>query len=288
MTAQNALNRKDNRRFSSTTPASFVVTPPDGARRLRETVNLRHGERFRLSYLPGPGDVYGTFQHWRENRLDPRVPTVAYSTMFYEFCAQVGAEAQILTSTVAGEPPDSAFRFDHVDWTPWRSDLGTRARRLRSAARCVVLLGEFKPHVIVVASDMEPLYVGMLGCVGAPVVLSMHNTFWPMGAAPHSFKSRIKRRILRAAYSNVRAAICTSAECERQLRATQDGRELQTFVHAPQPVALRDQSPGGPPRRLAYAGRIEPEKGVFDLLRSFDDIAGDFPETELVFCGEGG
>lgn len=38
---------------------------------------------------------------------------------------------------------------------------------------------------------------------------------------------------------------------------------------------------------LLFAGRIEREKGVFDLLEAFTFLRQDFPEMRMVFCGVG-
>lgn len=281
-------SRTEYFRERSLAPREFVITPPEAAARLRAVSGTARGERFRIAYIPGPGDVYGTYLHWRNDRLDPRAQIVAYSTMFYEFCTQVEADGQILTASIVADADQGPFTFDKVDWRPWRADVSTRMRRFNYALQCVRRIGVRKPHAVIVASDMDYAYLPLLRHAGAPLILSMHNTLWPARRRPRSFKSRLKRFLLKASASTLRAAICTSAECERQLMELLPRRAPPTFVHAPQPIARRTQPFGDAARRLVYAGRIEGEKGVFDLLDAFEKLALSHASLELKFCGEGG
>src|SRR5487761_793544 len=45
----------------------------------------------RLMFVSGPGDVAGTYRHWREGRDDPSQVNVAYSRQFFDVCREYGA-----------------------------------------------------------------------------------------------------------------------------------------------------------------------------------------------------
>ncbi|MCC6463356.1 MAG: glycosyltransferase family 4 protein [Saprospiraceae bacterium] len=49
----------------------------------------------------------------------------------------------------------------------------------------------------------------------------------------------------------------------------------------------RQRSQRQHPKRLAYAGRLQPGKNVDLVLRLFEDVAGQYPELELHIAGEG-
>ena len=53
--------------------------------------------RLRLVYAAGPGDVVGTFRHWKEGRDDPSQVAITYSGQFYELCRELGAEALVVS-----------------------------------------------------------------------------------------------------------------------------------------------------------------------------------------------
>src|SRR6188508_639513 len=51
----------------------------------------------RIVYAAGPGDVVGTFRHWKEGRDDPSQVAVTYSGQFYDLCREIGAQAYVIS-----------------------------------------------------------------------------------------------------------------------------------------------------------------------------------------------
>lgn len=51
----------------------------------------------RILYVPGPGDVRGSFLHWSDGRNDPSIISIAYSQQVYELLGRIGAELVTLT-----------------------------------------------------------------------------------------------------------------------------------------------------------------------------------------------
>ncbi|MEO1242191.1 MAG: glycosyltransferase family 4 protein [Pseudomonadota bacterium] len=275
-----------------TTSIESVLRLPDtAASDLRNALGLAQDASLRISYLPGPGDLHTTYQHWKQREFDPRVPSVAYSTMFFEVCKSLRAQGQVVTRAEATQPPikDENFLFFTVPYKVGGGGLGYHLGRQRYATACLEAVRAFKPHIAVVASDLEPRHLSVIKRSDAKIVYSMHNTFWPMGEAHLSLKKRLANTLAKRSLTAIDAAICTSHECERQLQSL-SASALQTFVETPQQIERTTRANGprkGPATRLLYLGRIEEPKGVFDLLDSFEVLFQSRPGLRLSYLGAG-
>lgn len=116
----------------------------------------------------------------------------------------------------------------------------------------------------------------------------MHSAFWPMGQTHQGgWKSFVKRALHRFYLRNLNGAICTSEECRRQLKQVV-GADIEARVEQPAlafSVAQYRQSDAA--RRLIFVGRIEENKGVFQLLEAFDKLAETRKGLSLTFVGDG-
>jgi glycogen synthase len=69
----------------------------------------------RIVYAAGPGDVLGSFQHWKDGRAYPAEVSVTYSEQFYEVAQDLGAEVYVISSHgVPGEQREGGFRIEHA------------------------------------------------------------------------------------------------------------------------------------------------------------------------------
>lgn len=275
----------------TTSIESVLRLPDDATSDLRSALGLAQDAPLRISYLPGPGDLHTTYQYWKKREFDPRVPSVAYSTMFFEVCKSLKAQGQVITRSEATQPPikDENFLFFTVPYKVGASGLSYHLGRQRYAAACLEAVQAFKPHIAVVASDLEPRHLSVIKRSGAKIVYSMHNTFWPMGEPHLSLKKRLTNALTKQSLTAINAAICTSHECERQLQSL-SANPLPTFVETPQQIerTTRSDTPRkGPATQLLYLGRIEEPKGVFDLLDSFEELFRSRPELRLNYLGAG-
>ncbi len=264
--------------------------PADAPARLRRSLGLEPDAPLRIAYLPGPGDVYGTYKHWREGRHDPRVPSITYSTQFYEFCQSGQCEGMLITQAAEPTPTmtDGDFTFAKVVYQAGSGAAGYFASRYAYAQACIKALAPFKPHVAVIASDFDWQYLPLAKRVADRLILTVHNTRWPMGAKGLSPRQKLLNAGYRLAMRSVDGAVNTSHECERQL-LTLTRPDLPSFVAVPQqPEPIEAAPRTGPARNLLFLGRLEANKGVFDLLDAFCTLRETHPDLRLVFAGGGG
>lgn len=274
--------------FMAVVREEFVRLPEGAAAAARARLGLAASAVLRIAYVAGPGDAAGTFEHWARGAQDPRVPVVTYSSMFYELIDKLGAEALILTEP-AGQPavPDARFRFVQTPRLRPKGFLAWHMANFRFARAVLRQIARFQPHVVVVGTD-APIWVFRGVGRRVKLVLTAHNTFWPMGRRSSSARARVKAFCVGAALAPVASAVCTSQECARQVAALAGGPE-RLFVEIPQ-VAAAFQGGGRTrkvARKLLFLGRIEENKGVFDLLAAFASLADEFADLRLDFAGSG-
>lgn len=268
------------------------VLPDDAADALKFRLGLVKDDPLRIAFFGGPGDVVGTFEQWRAGKHDRRTPVIAYSEMFYSLASDLNAEALILCENA---PPSDlehpGFTFEHV---PRRHPKGRVAHYRAERKFCRTALEKtrrFKPHITVLGGDAPNALINSL-VLSTRVVLSVHNAFWSMGRRPTNVRSRMKLALKAQALRRVHGAVCTSEECARQARTLgvpQDNCTVEIPQVLPRYVTGSSfEAPrAGPVRQLVFLGRIEPEKGVFDLLQAFRTVASQTPELTLHIAGTG-
>lgn len=265
-----------------------VVTPEDAPAVLRRRLCLSADEEVRIAYVPGPGDVVGTFGHWLEGRHDPRVPVIAYSTMFYTLVEKLDAKALVVTqvdSTPETEHP--RFRFAHVPRNQRSGPIGYRVGKVVQAVHLARTLSAYRPHVVVVSTDAPALLLRLLSR-RVRIVLSMHNTFWPRGRRRHDALTRIGHRLIAAGLNRVAGAVCVSEEGRAQFLMLHP--HARNVLVSTMQIVGRDLKPirrAEAVRTLLYLGRIEVNKGVFDLITAFERVSEAFPESWLELAGSG-
>lgn len=277
------------------TPADIVIVPDAAGEHLRTALGLEVGAELRISYICGPGDVRGTFDHWRLGRFDPRVPSVAYSTMFYTLCDKLGAQAQLVMRSDEAAAPErlGAFRFDRVRGRREAGRIGYRVAEAAYAKASAKVLADFQPHLAVIASDFPQHGLPPIRSMGPRLILSIHNSFWSMGATNRSLRERVKHSLTARLLRAVDAALCTSAECARQFSHLA-GAQTPTFVEIPQQrsswkFAVEQASkPRSEGRLLLFLGRVENDKGVFDLIDAFKRLRARHRDIVLRIAGDGG
>lgn len=282
-------------------PRDCVVTGPAPAETFAARLGLAPGQTPRIAFVAGPGDVIGTWRHWSRGAFDPRVPVLPYSAMFFSLVEALGAEALVLSEVggpeasgpdTSGHAPGTAsangpIRFAHTPRDRSGRRFGFLARETGFSRRVARQLRDFAPHVVLIGTD-APLPLFAMLPRQARVVLTAHNTFWPMGRRDRSPKARLRQAATAFSLRRVASAICTSEECRRQVGRLR-GSDRSLFVETPQ-VERRFLGPVPPrttARRLLFAGRLEPEKGIFDLLEAFKALAPRFPDATLAFAGAG-
>lgn len=267
-----------------------VVIPSDARGLVRQGLGIAADAKLRIAYVAGPGDACGTFDYWARGLHDPRTPVVAYSSMFYSVVAGIDATALILIEQdKQPSSPDPSFQFIYTPHRRGRRGLGYRIDQFAFSTSVLRHLRDFRPDVIIVGTDAPNRLIRNLP-PARRIILTAHNSFWPMGHRPDTLRARLRLWSSKRALQRIDLAVNTSGECAFQVAALGGPSGVRSFTEIPQVLETfypKAVEPRPVAQSLLYLGRIEANKGIFDLLAAFTGLAKDHPDLRLGFAGAG-
>jgi glycosyltransferase involved in cell wall biosynthesis len=252
------------------------------------------GRPLRLLYAAGPGDVLGTYGHWREGRDDPSQVSRTYSGQFYDVCRELGARACVIASCpTPGSLRDGPFTLRHRR-VPFQDGPGP-LYHLGQVWAGLRLLGSALASradvAVVVNGSAHWFALTLLPWFGVRVVPSLHCVLWPASRPPAGVRRLVAALDARFFARSAAAVLSASGDITRQLDEVTRGRHGPVFEFLPTYPAgsfEAGEPPAGKPFRVLFAGRVEGDKGVFDLLavaKRFADVGRTDIEFDL--CGSG-
>ena len=249
----------------------------------------------RLFYSAGPGDVLGTFHHWLSGQEDPAQTHVTYSSQFFDLCRELGAPGLVVSyHAKRGKYQAERLIVEHLP-IPYRARSGLlwHFGQVLYGLMLLVRAVRFRADIAILSEGTHWFMLGLFRLFGIHVVPNLLCVLHTKYRTP----SRINRILLRMARpifrSRALAILSMSHDITRQIRAITGPahrpileflplyrREL--FAQITPPPADRQ------PFRVFYAGRVERDKGVFDLLQIASELreAGRH-DIEFDLCGGG-
>lgn len=250
----------------------------------------------RILYAAGPGDVIGTYHHWKAGRDDPAQVAVTYSSQFFDLCRQLGAAGYAISYHARKQRVvDDQLIVEHRPHL-WQKGggLGYHLGQLWYGLRLAVTARRFGADLAIVSDGTHWFALGLMRWLGVRVVPSLHCVLWRKNNPPTGVLARLIRGLNRRFFRRrADAVLCVSNDIAEQVRPMLNGRPTPILNFLP---TYRRESfgdgfgppPAATPFRVFFAGRMERNKGVFDLLeiaRRFD-IEGH-QDIEFDLCGEG-
>ena len=258
----------------------------------------RDGRRLRILYALGPGDAVHTYREWKEGRDVTAETSITFSSQFFDYCLQTGTEAFAVSShprkdvvreglfVVENRPKlfaNSDGALYHLSQLHYAVSIVWTALRHRVDA---AIVDSGTTHWFLLA----PLRIARI-----PVIASMHNALWAPGFPPSRPARRLLLWLTGWFWRHIaQATICISPECERQVRTVAGKPRGRVFQHRAQfrPSLFESVAPGPPhelrPFRILFVGRVEENKGVFDLVAMADRLNALLPgQFEWHVCGHG-
>ncbi len=217
--------------------------------------------------------------------------SVTYSGQFLDVCKSLDADALVISSCRQnGTVKDGPFELKHVPRLfPNARGLFYHIAEILYGIRLMAAAVHFRADYVVVADGSTHWFaLCLLPSRRYRTIATVHCMLWLPFKPASSLVRRMNKRFFRR---HAHAVMSASEEITKQI--------VQTARGEPRPIAgflptyrrgtfSRDASPPGTPFKVLFAGRVEADKGVFDLL----DIARTFvvsPERKIEFdvCGEG-
>lgn len=250
----------------------------------------------RVLYAAGPGNVLGTYSYWRKGEDDPSQFAITYSSQFYDACRDLQAEGYVISSCEEKKYlRDGNYTLEH------------RPKPLRNASGLLYHLGQiwyglgliataiaWRANVAIVADGTTHWFVlSLLSFLGVQAVPSLHCT--PMRKfGPQRKIDQLLSRLNRHFFAKSCTAIMSiSDDIDKQLANLTGGKTKcivqfkPTYRHTE--FATVKQPDGEHSRfRVLFVGRVEANKGVFDLVEIAKRFAA-LGRKDITFdiCGTG-
>ena len=257
-------------------------------------------KKLRIAYLSGPSDAPAVFREW-SGEQNAEYFGSNYMKQFLQTSAELDAETYVITN-LPGEysfrhlgqfifenrpPPSSAKGIrHHLSFFPW-------------FVRLTPKIFQFKPDVIVVTMYEHYWFLWFFfRWFGIPMIPSFHGLLWPKYAVRKS-SLRVLWQLNRwLVLRYMKVMIVTSNDIARQLQellGKRDSSRIEFVRHFPtySPSQFAHVSPPTsaprPPFKVFFAGRIETNKGVYDLVEVARRLeANRKGEFHFDICGDGG
>ncbi len=253
-------------------------------------------KKLRILYAAGPGDVIGTYNYWLEGNDDPSEVSDTYSGQFFQVCRDLDAQAYIISSHKERKfLQDRQFLLEHRPiGLQSSSGLLYHWSQLWYGLRLIASAIRFQADVVVVMNGTTHWFVlSLLPLLGIAVIPSIHCTLWRK-YLPQRKPEKLILRLSRQLFTRGCTAILTvSDDIAQQIAQITNGqhqkiarfsptyrRELFANIMPPNQKRI--------PFRVLFVGRIEADKGVFDLLEMAKRLE-DLGRQDIVFdiCGTG-
>src|SRR3954468_4332854 len=125
-------------------------------------------------------------------------------------------------------------------------------------------------HVSGGAFWREAAFMAAARATGCPILLHLHGT---------GFDGRIAWFIQRAA--------ATVVPCESMRTWVKSGVRSADVVVVPPPVAISVSEVPSKPNLVVFLGRLEADKGIYDLLDALAGVRASLPDVRLACAGDG-
>ncbi|MDJ0615308.1 MAG: glycosyltransferase family 4 protein [Calothrix sp. MO_192.B10] len=253
-------------------------------------------KKLRILYAPGPGNIIETYKHWTKDEDDPSQVAVTYSSQFYEVCDALDAQGYAIASPI-GEAQflhDKRFQIRHLP-TPLRQAPGLlyHLGLLQYELQLIATTLSFRANVAVVGDGRIHWFILLLlHWLGVKVIPSLHCVLW----CKYLKQSKTQRLLLKLnqhLFTNCAAILTASDDIAKQVIQITGGLHPPIVPFLPHYRRSEFAEIGKPdeqrsPFRVLFAGRIESNKGVFELL----EIAKRFTsegrhDIKFDICGKG-
>ncbi|MEO5881841.1 MAG: glycosyltransferase family 4 protein [Caldimonas sp.] len=245
----------------------------------------------------GPGDVVKAFRDWTGGVRTMSETSITFSSQEFDFFARHDIPFWVISSHPRTERlSDGANRIENRPRVTSKPVSGLTFHVVQLLYALSLLLSAIRfraTHAIIDSGTTHWFTLSLFRLAGIEPHPNFHNVYWPVGHEP---RGAVKRAILRldgfVFRHSVRAVLGVSPECGQQAGLMSGGAtqfvdyriqfEIGDFGTLPPPVLSL-------PMRIMFAGRVEENKGVFDILTICELLSARRPNG-FVFdiCGSGG
>ena len=249
----------------------------------------------RLFAALGPGDIVGVQRQHLSGAMVASETSVTFSGQLFAYCRARGIEALFTSRTPTIDslhaPPVTLINVPRK----WDGASGLRFHLGRAlyAFRLARMARAFQADLALIDSGSAHYFaLAIFHLLGVPVAVNLHNVRWPQGFEPRGIVGRAIRALDSWFYRRVAVGVLgCSPECGVQARCDgASGLRFYEWSGQFQRAGFATVAHGQPgnPFRVLFAGRIERNKGVFDLIAISRLLRQQCPvPVNIEICGDG-
>lgn len=250
----------------------------------------------RILYAVGPEDVIEAYHYWLKDEDAPSQFSVTLSSQFYEVCKTIDAKGYVIAQSHKPEfIQDERFLVERRQVPlPNASGILYHLRQTWYAFSLLVSTIRFRANVVIADSGTTDwFFLSVFSWLGVKVIPSLHCTMW------NNYRSlrlvdKITLALSRSLFaSQCKAILVASQDIAEQVSQLTAGKHQPIFpffyaYRSKDFANIPEPSPHFEPFRVLFAGRIESNKGVFDILEIAQRFATE-GKKHIVFdiCGTG-
>ena len=260
----------------------------------KQLKRIKSKRQFNILYVEGPGDVVESFKRWNNQDDVLSETSRTYSGQFFDFCKSKDLFAYVLSyHGIAKHTSTDQFWVENKAKVLQGRGARFHLSQILYGLRIVVTALRYRPNVVLITSGVTYWFIlSPLKLVGIKVVAQLHNSLWPAGFQPVKFSKRLLLKLDGWFFRHIAfAALCISPEVERQINSISGHGYCSMyqfrgqFNRADFSSCLLTQEHGKLPFKVVFAGRIERNKGVFDIVEMAEQLRQEGIEFDI--CGSG-
>jgi glycogen synthase len=255
---------------------------------------FKHTKPIDAIYVEGPGNIVESLTRWYNKQDFISETSLTFSGQVFDFFKN----NHFNSLAISHFPENKHVEFENFSAfsKPKMMLGGSLGYHLSQFVYGLYLIGvclKYRPKYLHITNGVTHWFVlAPLKLLGIKIFPQFHNTFWAKGFPP---SSKIKHLLLKLdawfLTHIADAAICCSPEIKRQIEEITHNENCPTFVFKAQFYRENFENTLPPPAHdtkpfvVIFAGRIERNKGVFDIL----SMGQQLQDEDVLFhiCGGG-
>lgn len=253
------------------------------------------GKKYDVMYIEGPGDIVESFCRW-SNKEDLLTETSrTYSGQLFDFCSEKKLKAYIVSFHHKKRVKvTSNLYVENRPKTIFGKGVLYHLSQVVYGLKIVILALRHRPKYLDVTSGVTYWFMlSPLKLFGIKIIPHMHNCLWPPGFPPTGLIRQVLSKLDGWFFRRIATmSICVSPAIQQQIElvAGEGSRPVYQF----RPLFYRKDFKSTPlpiphnkkPFKIVFAGRVERNKGVFDLLEIAEQLKGE--DVIIEINGDGG
>jgi glycogen synthase len=249
-------------------------------------------KRIRFAYLSGPVNALSVYEAWEKGAQLEYFGT-SYLIQFYQACANNAAEGYVITTLPESYSYQQVGNFV-IENRPTPSGLKGLFYHLGSCIwilKIVPKMIRFRPNVLIITAGHNYwVFLSILKLFGIVIIPAIHDSLWKR-FQPLKTSWRILRRLEALFFLYcVNDFIVAAESTAEQVRALVPKKAIDIEVFLPtypphQFASIRSTDFDARPFRILFMGRIETNKGIYDLVEIASPLDSQMFHFDI--CGDG-